>query len=73
MTTPTHTEDATVFTIPEIAERLKISQWLVREEIRMRRLPVVRIGRRVLVTNSDLKNYIARQRNEARGGTHHGF
>jgi excisionase family DNA binding protein len=43
----------------------EISDSMLRKEIRIGRLPAVRIGRRVMLTEADLEAYIASQRQPA--------
>lgn len=53
----------------EVAEFTGLSLAFLRAEVRHGRLPVRRFGRRVLVKDDDLKNYLDRgsQRNEREG------
>ena len=52
--------------IAETAERLGISPAHLRREIRLKRLAVHRLGRRVLISESDLAAYLAARRRGAR-------
>lgn len=67
----TNTEPNTlVLTVPEVAERLKISQWMVNKLIRERTLGSIRIGTRRLIPNTDLDEYLRRARMTDRGVRH---
>jgi excisionase family DNA binding protein len=47
-----------VFTVREVAERLKISQWTVNKLIREHSLGSIQIGARRLVPSIDLEEYL---------------
>jgi excisionase family DNA binding protein len=48
-----------VYTIREIAQRFKVSEWSVRREIRENRLRAKRIGRCIRVVEADLEFWLA--------------
>jgi excisionase family DNA binding protein len=48
-----------LLTIPEVAKRLHVHRRTVEREIAAKHIRVVRIGRRVLVTDRELESYIA--------------
>ena len=48
-----------VFTVEEAAAKLRISRTLAYEAVRRRELPVVRIGRRLLVPRAALERMLA--------------
>ncbi|MDC7124295.1 MAG: helix-turn-helix domain-containing protein [Spirochaetales bacterium] len=47
-----------VLTIKEVKEKLKCSDWLVRDMVRTQGLPSIRIGKRVLIDKDDLENWL---------------
>jgi len=55
-----------VFSIPEVAERLRISSRAVARLVAAGQLPSVRIGRRRLIAEADLSDFIESRR--AKGG-----
>ncbi|MBV9085604.1 MAG: helix-turn-helix domain-containing protein [Acidobacteriaceae bacterium] len=55
------------FAVQELSEQYGNSQGFWRAEIRSGRLPVVRLGRRVLVLESDLENYLNARRSNNPG------
>ena len=73
-TTPTNTPttDDIVYTVREVAEKLKVSQWTVNKLIRERTLHSIQIGARRLIPASDLAEYLRELRN-ADKGVRHGF
>lgn len=50
--------DAELLEMPDVARRLKVSEWTARELGRTGQLPIVRIGRIVRVRLSTLKRFI---------------
>ena len=48
-----------VFTIREVAQRLKVSEWSVRREITEKRFAAKRIGRCIRVVEADLESWLA--------------
>lgn len=54
----TKTENKIAFGLAEIAELASVSVAMLRKEIRARRLPVKRCGRRVLILKDDFMNYL---------------
>jgi len=52
-------DTTTLLTVAEAAERLRISKWLLYEQIRSRRLRTVKIGARRLVPPDALAEYVA--------------
>ena len=48
-----------LLTVPEAAERLRVSKWMLYNLIRSRRLRTVKIGSRRLVRVSALATYLA--------------
>lgn len=67
--TPTTTDDL-VYTVHEIAEKLKISHWMVHRLIREKTLHSIQIGTRRLVPATDLEEYLRGLRKEERGIRH---
>jgi excisionase family DNA binding protein len=59
-----------VYTVGEIAEKLKISQWMVNKLIREKTLHSIQIGARRLVPATDLEEYLRGLRKEGRGIRH---
>ena len=51
--------------LAEIAESTGLSLAFIRNEVRRKALPVKRFGRRVLVLDADLKNYLSTGRPNA--------
>jgi excisionase family DNA binding protein len=56
------------FDVVEGARRLGISKYTVRALIRQRKLPVYRIGRRVVLDAQDVARFLGAHRIEARDG-----
>lgn len=50
-----------LLTVPEAAELLRISRNLAYELVTQRRIPHIRLGRRVLIPRQGLENWIARE------------
>jgi len=67
--TPT-TEPTFVYTITEVAEKLKVSPWMVKKLIRERDLSSIRIGARRLVPAADLEEYLRELRKDSKGVRH---
>jgi excisionase family DNA binding protein len=59
----TSMNDGTILTVPETAEILRVSKNTAYELVRQRRIPAIRLGRRILVPRHELENWIT---NEAR-------
>jgi excisionase family DNA binding protein len=53
--------------IPETASRLKISKFTLRRWIRQRRLAHYRLGRRVVLSQADVEQFLAANRVEPLG------
>jgi excisionase family DNA binding protein len=51
-------DGAKLISVPEAAQRLGISPLTMRAWVRQRRLPVVRLGRRVLLDPQDVEEYM---------------
>jgi excisionase family DNA binding protein len=68
-TAPTTTDDL-VYTVREVAELLKVSQWTINKLIRERDLKSIQIGARRLVTATDLGEYLRELRMEGKGVRH---
>jgi excisionase family DNA binding protein len=49
-----------------VADLTSLSVSTIRREIRLRRLPVYRIGRAIRVSEADLEAYLAKRRRNAR-------
>lgn len=56
--------DDRLLSLPEAASRLGVSRHTMRAWIRQRRLPFVRLGRRVLLHPRDVENFIEANRVE---------
>lgn len=56
-----------VYTVSEVAEKLKVSQWTVNRLIRERALGSVNIGARRLVPSVDLEEYLRGLRMDGKG------
>lgn len=69
---PASTDDDLVYTVPEVAKKLKISQWTVNKLIRERNLHSIQIGARRLVPAIDLEEYL-RELRKADKGVRHGL
>lgn len=69
--TPPTTTDDLVYTVREVAELLKVSQWTVNKLIRERTLRSIQIGARRLVPATDLEEYL-RELRMANHGVRHG-
>jgi excisionase family DNA binding protein len=54
----TKTENKIAFGLAELAQLTNISVAMLRKEIRAKRLPIKRCGRRVLILKSDFMNYL---------------
>ena len=54
-----------LLTVPEAAERLRVSKWMLYNLIRARRLRTVKIGARRLVPVAALRAYLAELDEEA--------
>jgi excisionase family DNA binding protein len=54
-----------VLDIKEAAARLRLSPWTIRRWIQEKKLPVVRLGRRVMVEPKALKQLVAKNREAA--------
>lgn len=67
---PAITANDIVYTVREVAEMLKISQWSVNKLVRERTLRSIRIGARRLVPAADLEEYLRELRKEGRGVRH---
>lgn len=65
-----NTDEDLVFTVKEVAQRLKISLWLVNKLIRENKLHSVQIGARRLVPSGDLEEYLRELRKETQGVRH---
>lgn len=59
-------DDNRLLGLREVAERLGLSLHTVRRWASQRRLPVVKLGKRVLVAEKDLEKLVAENRVEAR-------
>lgn len=61
-----------LLSVPEIAERLNVTEHWVRRAVFERRFPVVRVGRLVRVSDVDLEEFIEANRVVAlsKGGGH---
>lgn len=57
--------DRLVYSVPEAAQVLGISEWLCRRQIAQGRIPVARYGRRVVVPRAALEATLAEIRPEA--------
>ncbi|MGO4299334.1 helix-turn-helix domain-containing protein [Leifsonia sp. RAF41] len=68
----TPTTNDLVYTVAEIADRLKISLWMVNKLIRERKLRSIQIGARRLVPAKDLEEYL-RELRKANLGVRHGW
>jgi len=64
------TDSDLVYTVREVAKRLKVSEWTVHKIIRERALGSIQIGARRLVPAADLAEYLRELRNEGRGVRH---
>lgn len=64
--------DDLVYTVAEIADRLKISLWMVNKLIRERKLRSIQIGARRLVPARDLEEYL-RELRKTDMGVRHGW
>lgn len=53
-----------VYTVPEAAERLKVSPWTINKLIQRNQLGSVQIGTRRLIPADDLETFIAQRRRE---------
>lgn len=62
--------DDLVYTVREVAEKLKISQWTVNKLIRERDLGSIQIGARRLVPATDLEEYLRELRKIDKGVRH---
>lgn len=51
-----------LLTLPEAAERLRVSVSLIRRLVKRRALPAVTIGRRVLIDPADVEAFIEHQK-----------
>lgn len=56
-----------VYTVSEVAEKLKVSQWTVNRLIRERSLGSINIGARRLVPSVDLEEYLRELRMDDKG------
>ena len=63
---PISKSDQILYSIPEAANRLRLSKFTVRLFIARGELPIVRLGRRVLIHKDDLNKFIE-ERRERRG------
>jgi excisionase family DNA binding protein len=54
-----------LLTVPEAAERLRVSRWMLYNLIRSRKLRTVKIGSRRLVRVSAIAEYVASLEDEA--------
>lgn len=52
--------------IRQVSEKLNVSLYTVRKEIDRKRLAIIRVGRRVMISPADLEEYIRRRRVPAR-------
>lgn len=52
----------TLLNVKDVAKILNVSQFTVRQEIYRRRLPFIRVGRRVMVSPEDLEDYLKARR-----------
>lgn len=57
------------YSIEEVAQQTSLSKPFLRLEIRRGRLNAKNFGRRVLVLNQDLKNYLDKAEQTTQGGT----
>lgn len=57
-----------LLTLPEVAERLRVSPRSVRRLTSRREIDVVRIGRRVLVPHDAVSTFVAERREAHAGG-----
>jgi hypothetical protein len=55
---PTKIDKITFYTIPEVAEVLKVTPQTIRSYIKSNRLKSVRIGRPILITEDNLKSFL---------------
>jgi excisionase family DNA binding protein len=60
-------DEQLVYTVREVAKKLKVSEWMVHKLIRERRLRSVQIGVRRLVAAVDLEEYLRELRRDGRG------
>lgn len=58
-------DQSELLTVPEAAQRLRVSKWMVYNLIRSRELRTVRIGNRRLVRISAIAAYLAELEDEA--------
>lgn len=62
-------ESARMYTVAEVAELLRVSQWMVNKLVREEQLGSVKIGARRLVPSEDIDRFIAARRSgRIRGG-----
>ncbi len=61
ITTALETKEKMAYSVDEISEQTTLSKAYLRNEIRAGHLKVQRFGRRVLVLNDDLQNYLKRE------------
>ena len=54
-------EERPVLTVPEAAEYLRISPWTAYERVRSGDIPVLRMGRRILVSRAALEKLLEGQ------------
>ena len=59
LTPPNQTSRTTLLTVPEVSQRLKISEARVRELGRLGLLPIVKLGRQIRVDPTRLDAWIA--------------
>jgi excisionase family DNA binding protein len=64
---PPAADSELVFTVNEVAAKLRSSHFFVRDEMDRRRLAFLRFGRRYYVRESDLTAYLMRVRTPAFG------
>lgn len=69
VTAPATTDDL-VYTVREVAKKLKISEWTINKLIRERALGSIQIGARRLVPAADLEEYLRGLRMDSRGVRH---
>lgn len=60
-------QSMSLLSVPDAARRCSVSPFTLRRWLRLRRLPHVRLGRRVLLAEADLAEFISAHRVEAQG------
>ena len=64
ITEATEEQSKMAYSVEEIALQTTLSKAFLRNEIRAKRLKIIRFGRRVLVLNEDLQKYLRNQENQ---------